>query len=327
MERKAHNRPMVTDFWNRLCKNCPMCKENTCKQYAYSLGFLKKHLGDKFEDIPTVLEFLKTGEFEENDPVKITTSRRLQCTCALKVWHRRVLKKEENSNRLEEPLRLANVEQAKHLARKNQKPSKDWVHMPDARKDIRDLRKSVLGWDRNMLWGKTRFHQAQLAFFMNYMLCGGGPCRRDLCNVTYGEGPQRIDHKSHEIVFDSMNKDRKGKDREVLKVKLCRDSWALFSRLRKQHRLRGLAGERLLYNKHFQPLTSTSLNAYLSKLCSDTLPCFQKKKCTCTLLRRMFVSWKRRGDLSSAEKEDIANNMNHSPTMQNGYVQENVPIE
>ena len=315
---------MVTDFWNKLCKNSPMCKDSTCKQYAYSLAFLKKHLGDKFSDPPTVLNFLKTGELPdpEKDPVKITTSRRLQCTCALKVWCLRVLKDEERSNRLEEPLRQANVDQAKHRVTKNRKPGKDWVHMPDAKKDIRELRKSVLGWDRNVVWGKTRFHQAQLAFFMTYMCCGTGPCRRDLCNVTYGEGAQRIDTQTHEIIFESMNKDRKDLDREPLKVKLCRDSWALFSRLRKQHRLRGLDGQRLLYNKHFQALKGTSLNAYLAKSCSETLPCFRDKHCTCTLLRRMFVSWKRRGDLTKVEKSDLANNMNHSPEMQNGYIQE-----
>jgi hypothetical protein len=229
MERNVHNRPMVTEFWKKLCKCCPMCKENTCKQYAYSLAFLKKHLGEKWKDVPTVLQFLKNPP----EDVKVTTSRKLQCTCALKVWHRRVEKDEEASNRLEEPLRQANVDQAMHRASKHRKPTKDWVHMPDARKEIRELRKTVLGWDRNMVWGKTRFHQAQLCFFMSYMLCGSGPCRRDLCNVTYGPGPQRVDSQSHEIVFESMNKDRKGLERKPLRVKLCRETWALFSRLRK----------------------------------------------------------------------------------------------
>ena len=54
-----------------------------------------------------------------------------------------------------------------HRASKHRKPAKDWVHMPEARKEIRELRKTVLGWDRNMVWGKTSFHQAQLCFFMS----------------------------------------------------------------------------------------------------------------------------------------------------------------
>ena len=222
---KVWNRPMVTDFCKKLCEKCE-CKDVTCKQYAYSLAFLKKHLKDDWKDIPKVLQFLKTGGEEE---VKITTSRRLQCTCALKVWHRYVENDEEASNRLEEPLRQANVDQAVHRATKNRK--ENWVHMPSARKDIRDLRKSVLSWDRNTVWGKTRFHQAQLCFFMSYMLCGTGPCRRDLCNVTYGKGPHSVDAKTHDIVFTSMNKDRT--ERAPLRVPLSREAWAVFSRLRK----------------------------------------------------------------------------------------------
>ena len=181
MTKEIFNRPMATEFWKKLCDGCPMCKENTCKQYAYSLAFLKKHLGDDFQDIGKVLEFLRSPPEE----VKITTSRKLQCTCALKVWYLRVLKDEEGSNRLEEPLRQANVDQAMHRARKHKKPNPNWVHMPQVRKEIRELRQQVLSWDRNVVWGKTRFHQAQLAFFMTYMLCGKGPCRRDLCNVCY----------------------------------------------------------------------------------------------------------------------------------------------
>ena len=73
MERKVHNRPMVSEFWKKLCECCPMCKENTCKQYAYSLAFLKKHLGEKWKDIPTALQFLKNPPEE----VKVTTSRKL----------------------------------------------------------------------------------------------------------------------------------------------------------------------------------------------------------------------------------------------------------
>ena len=77
MERNAWNRPMVTDFWNKLCKNSPMCKDSTCKQYAYSLAFLKKHLGEKFEDPPTVLKFLN-----EPGDVKITTAQAVVYVCA-----------------------------------------------------------------------------------------------------------------------------------------------------------------------------------------------------------------------------------------------------
>ena len=72
------------------------------------------------------------------------------------------------------------------------------------------------------------------------------------------------------------------------------------------------------------PLKTSSLNAYLAKTCAETLPSFEGKKCTCTLLRRMFVSWKRRGDMTKVEKEDMAKNMSHSPAMQEGYIQEDI---
>ena len=149
------------------------------------MSFLYNNLGDDFADVGKAMDFLRSPP----EDVKVTTSRRLQCTCALKIWHLRVLGDMEKSNRLEEPLRQANVDQATHRAQKHKKADKNWVHIPQVRKEIRDLRKAVLSWDRNTLWGKTRFHQAQLAFFMTYMLCGKGPCRRDLCNVTYGKGP------------------------------------------------------------------------------------------------------------------------------------------
>ena len=75
----------------------------------------------------------------------------------------------------------------------------------------------------------------------------------------------------------------------------------------------------MLYNKHFNSLRANSLNAYLAKMCQETLPCFAGKRCTVTLMRRMFVTWKRRGDLSKQEKSDMAQNMNHSVGMQEGY--------
>ena len=95
------DRPNVDEFWKKLCAASPTCKENTCKQYSYSLAFLKKHLGDDFADVGKALDFLRSPP----EDVKVTTSRRLQCTCALKVWHLRVLQDVEASNRLEEPLR------------------------------------------------------------------------------------------------------------------------------------------------------------------------------------------------------------------------------
>ena len=152
------------------------------------------------------------------------------------------------------------------------------------------------------------------------MCCGKGPCRRDLCTLICSKDDGSsipvqasfLDMKTHDIVWRGRLKDRKDAEKEETRVHLTRDSWAIFSRLRKQHRLRELSGNHILYNKHFRPLTPSSLNHYLSTMCAATLPCFQGKKCTCTLLRRMFVTYKRRGDLSLAEKTDMAKNMGHS---------------
>ena len=51
---KVWNRPMVTEFCKKLCENCD-CKPVTCKQYGYSLAFLKKHLKDDWKDVSKVL--------------------------------------------------------------------------------------------------------------------------------------------------------------------------------------------------------------------------------------------------------------------------------
>lgn len=69
--RLSANRPVVNDFCDKLCKCCENVKESSCKQYAYSLSFLKHHLPEDWEDVDKVLYFLK-----DNLGGTVTKSRR-----------------------------------------------------------------------------------------------------------------------------------------------------------------------------------------------------------------------------------------------------------
>jgi hypothetical protein len=277
------------------------CAGGTCRTYAYSMKFMQDGMeGETWKDTTKALAFLK------DKPL----SRRQNCITALKVWFRSVDPNEESCQRLGEPLKCCFKEGCKKRERqlKSEGQKKNWLHLPCLRKEIRDMKTSVFQLPKSEIWGKADYHKAQLALFMEYMT--RHPCRRDLASLKYGVSEGNYVDDSMRAFRFNLFKTRKHKDETV--VRLSRDLWKLLQRIRKQHRLRGIATNSVFLNSYWGPMQRESLGGYLSRKCTAYLPCCREKHITCNLLRHIFVSWKKRGEMKLADQRSMARNMMHS---------------
>ncbi len=93
----------------------------------------------------------------------------------------------------------------------------------------------------------------------------------------------------------------------------------MFSWLRKQHRLRDITDGHLLRNMFWKPLNPNAMTSYLAKRCECHYPCCQGKKMGCCLLRHIVISWRKRNELTLADRAKLAADCMHSPAQQELY--------
>ena len=298
---------MDATFWRTQLSVCEGLSENTIKTYGYSLAWLAKRM-DQFEanDTGRLEITVPTPEqvIDYMDSNKVGHSRRMLSYTAMKVWHN-CRGEKADSSKYGVPLVQCKRCMDKDYEKQERTPKqvKNWVDFSSLKKHAAKLRASTFALDKNRLWTKQEFADAQLAFILTVHL--QYPIRRDLCTVFWGERGDEInyiDEKTHEVVY---NKHKTVKWHGTIKHKMSRAMWRIFSLLRKQQKMRDIGSGPILLNRYWRKLSPNGYSSWLRREMKKCEGC-EEKAIGCLIIRHSVITHKYKGSMTLAQQKSFA---------------------
>jgi len=266
--------------------------------------------------------FSETTVPEPEDVMKYMTDndvplkRRQMSYSAMKVLHN-ARDEISQSKKYGQPLTETKYAIAKEYAKQAKTPTqrKNWIDYKCLKKHAKELKARTIALDKNALWSKDEYAEAQLAFILHFHL--KYPIRRDLCTVQYGMADTETGN--HLIKKEIVFRDHKLKrHKKVFTMTLDRDMWRLAQLLRKQHAMRGITSGNLLLNRYWKRMLPNSFTNWMKREMGKLESC-KGKNVSCLGIRHSVITHKRRNDTTLAQREELAYKAMHSAAINELY--------
>ena len=297
-------------YKGKMCNSDSCPTDATLRTYGYSMNWLQTRM----EGFDVEKELVPESEaiLEYMDENKVTTNRRIQSFTAMKVFHR-CMGQSAKSKKYCTPLVTCKRQQDAEYnkQRRTAHQSKNWVEFKVLKKFAAGLRKKVFALNKNEIWDKEAFADAQLACILQYHLTF--PIRLDLCTVQWGVEPSEdynyVDMKSQSIVYHKHKLSRWRK--EPFTHQLSRPMWRLLRLLIKQQKLRDHTSGMVLLNRYGRKMTKNGYSSWFKREMKKCPGC-ECKEVGCLILRHSVITHKRGGCMTIEKRGKFADQCMHS---------------
>jgi hypothetical protein len=283
---------------------------SSVKTYCYNICWLAKRM-DGFTEAETPPPETIMKYMEDND---VPLKRRQMSFSAMKVLHN-ARDQTALSKQYAQPLTDVKYALTKesYQQKRTGAQKKNWVDFNCLKSSAAALRKKTFDLDKDLLWTKDQYAEAQLAFILTFHL--KYPIRRDLATVKYGVpgAPNSLVGKS--LVFKQHKLTRHGTE---FTMKLDRVMWRLLQLLRRQHTMRGLTTGSLILNRYWKPILPNSFTNWMKREMGKLETC-KGKSVSCLGIRHSVITHRRRKDTTLAQRKKFADDCMHSCAMNELY--------
>ena len=285
---------------------------SSVRTYCYNICWLAKRMDGFTEtEVPKPEDVLKYMEDNE-----VLLKRRHMSFSSMKVLHN-ARNEPALSKQYAQPLVDVKYQLNKESfqQKRTQTQKKNWIDYKCLKKHAKELREKTFALDKNDLWTKDQYAEAQLAFILTFHL--KYPIRRDLCTVKYNvednENGNNLVGKT--FVFKQHKLTRHKKE---FTMRLDRVMWRLVQLLRRQHSMRGMTKGNLILNRYWKPILPNSFTNWMKREMGKLESC-KGKNVSCLSIRHSVITHKRRNDTTLEQRQQFAENCMHSAAMNELY--------